>query len=241
MKKANKNFILPVSLLFILILSGCTSTVKNNPSTNSNISTKPTTPIICTDFKYSRWSTCNEDGEQYRTITKMIPSGCIDGNPVQIQKCESINNQGQLIEPLDTSSLHEGTIKKIINKIKTEPNKKCGNLPCLLYTYDSGVAFATIIYEFSDDPLEFESKESLILTVSTDTYIDSDGKILPKGKEIQDIFIFRDSDFDGLPNDYWDDSFGENLDFLPVSIEIPDLSNLLKIWTMGINYFNQVK
>ncbi|MDD4289717.1 MAG: CARDB domain-containing protein [Patescibacteria group bacterium] len=46
------------------------------------------TPVTCTSWTYSNWSTCN-NGTQIRTVITQSPSGCTGGNPVLTQSCNS--------------------------------------------------------------------------------------------------------------------------------------------------------
>lgn len=60
----------------------------------NNVGTSPTitinvnnaTPVTCTSFTYSAWSTCI-NGTQTRTVTSSSPTGCTGGNPILTQSC----------------------------------------------------------------------------------------------------------------------------------------------------------
>jgi len=150
-------------------------------------------------------------------------------------------------DQLDVSALIPQTINKIVQKIKSSSNASCGGYPCIKTTFDSGIGVVTLIYEFSADSLTPGSKESLVVEIITKTYLDENGNPyldekgneIPKNDILPDVFQFRDTDFDAMPNDYWSTSFGQNMNFEIITRNTRDLTNLWSIWTFAINYFNQ--
>lgn len=150
-------------------------------------------------------------------------------------------------DQLDISALTPQTINKIVQKIRSTPNASCGGYPCIKTTFDSGVGVITLFYEFSADSLTPGSKESLLVEISTKTYLDEErkpyldrnGNEIPKNDIVPDVFMFRDTDFDAMPNDYWSNDFGSDLNFEIMTTNTPDIINLLTIWAFAINYFNQ--
>lgn len=222
-----------IPALLLVLGAGCT--------TNSNVTVPPerkTQKLNCANFEYSEWSVCSSGGTQERILVKALPEGCIGGNPVLTQNCKFIPEStpnGQL----DVSALTPQTLNKIAQKIKSSPNATCGNAPCIKLSYDSGVANVIMIYELSTDPLEPGSKEALILEINTNTYLDENGRTLSQNEIIQDVFMFRDTDFDAMPNDYWTNDFGDNLNFKAITTNTPDATNLLTLWAFGINTFAQ--
>ena len=76
--------------------SGCTS---GNPVLSQSCTYTPptgggggggggtTAPVTCTSWTYSDWTTCSSSGQQTRTVSTFLPSGCTSGNPVLSQSC----------------------------------------------------------------------------------------------------------------------------------------------------------
>jgi hypothetical protein len=56
---------------------------------NSTVPCTTTVQPTCTTFTYSSWSACN-NGTQTRTVVSASPTGCINGNPILSQTCQSI-------------------------------------------------------------------------------------------------------------------------------------------------------
>lgn len=175
-----------IAIMVILVGAGCTNTqqapIKQTQKLTDNSVTKQNQPqniqtppakVICTNFEYSDWSRCNEEGQQYRTITEMYPSGCAGGNPVQSQKCEYKSfDFGTPSEYLD----------RIISQIRNAPNQIINS------SYISGAngeMLQKLSYQILDD--YFVIKSTLVHrdTNSAEPTVD-----------------FIDTDLDGFV-DYW--------------------------------------
>ena len=57
----------------------------DSPKVNAIKIAKQTTPT-CTTFTYSNWGACS-GGNQSRTVTSSLPTGCSGGNPITTQTC----------------------------------------------------------------------------------------------------------------------------------------------------------
>jgi len=209
-------------VFFLVVLSIYTEDGgnKNNNSINE--------PLVCKEFQYSDWSSCTESGEQYRTITKILPIGCSGGNPIQSQKCiqeSTKNKQGQ------SAQTFAQNFNKIVQKIKSAPNST------IVVSKENEVGHATFYYSVVSDPLIPGSKDALVFETETIAYVDENGQEY-SDKPISDYFLFKDTDFDGVPNEYWSKEFGTDFTLKQLNENTRKFNDLLLMWSLGFKYFN---
>ena len=80
--------------------------------------TAPVTPVTCSSFTYSPWSTC-VNNTQTHTVTSSSPSGCTGGSPVLTQSCTPTTTVSYVIKTVagsDASGNPMGVIQKSPDK-----------------------------------------------------------------------------------------------------------------------------
>lgn len=117
--------ILPITILLVALFLAVGYLFKNSNPETTNTALPPQIDKFeplkneCTQFEYSNWQSCSEDGKQYRTITKMLPFACSGGNPIQSQDCEY---RPIVAEPVVVESAPE-ILARIITQIRNAKNQ----------------------------------------------------------------------------------------------------------------------